>query len=77
MTQGKPPHNVVPFERGKAKKPARPQEGDLFALLSRIDELEEALETLDEAGITTRDELEELIGRLEAEAAALDDPDKT
>ena len=77
MTQGKPPHNVVPFERAKAKKTTPPQEGDLFTLLSRIDGLEEALESLDEAGVTTRDELEELIGRLEAEAAALDDPDKT
>jgi hypothetical protein len=47
-------------------------EPDLFSLLSRIDELEEALDTLDELGIQTRDELEALIGRLESEAERLD-----
>ena len=74
MTQGKPPHNIVPFDRAKARKSAKPTEGDLFSLLSRIDELEDALETMDEAGVTTRDQLEELIGRLESEAATFDDP---
>ncbi len=51
-------------------------EPDLFALLSRIDELEDALDTLDELGIQTRDELEALIGRLEAEAERLDNDPK-
>jgi hypothetical protein len=74
MTRGKRPDNVVPFERAKAKQKG---EGDLFTLLSRIDELEEALEVMDEAKVTTRNELEELIGRLEAEAAAMEDPDQT
>ena len=78
MTHRNPPDNVVPFER--VKKPTQPTaapEGDLFKLLSRIDELEETLETLDEAGVTTRAELEELIGRLEAEAAAHDKTDNS
>lgn len=74
MSDAKPPHNVVPFERASSKKSAKPTEGALFTLLSRIDELEDALETLDEAGISTRAQLEELIGRLESEAAALDSP---
>jgi hypothetical protein len=74
MTKRNPPDNVVPFDRVKGKKQP---EGDLFALLSRIDELEEALEILDEAKVTTRDELEELIGRLEAEAAVLEHPDQS
>jgi hypothetical protein len=74
MTKRNPPDNVVPFDRSKGKKPP---ESDLFALLSRIDELEEALEILDEAKVTTRDELEALIGRLEAEAAALEHPDQS
>jgi|GEM_PF-3537311 len=74
MTKQKPPDNVVPFNR--ARKKSQP-EGDLFALLSRIDDLENALEVMDEAGITTRAELEATIARLEAEAAAMEDPEST
>lgn len=73
MTHGKPPHNVIPFERAKSKKAPKPGEGELFTLLSKIDELEDALETLDDAGVTTREQLEELIGKLESDAAKLDD----
>lgn len=73
MTHDKPPHNVVPFERAKSKKVPKPGESELFNLLSKIDELEDALETLDDVGVTTREQLEELIGKLESEAAKLDD----
>jgi hypothetical protein len=72
MSKQNPPDNVVPFNRTR-KKP--PSEGNLFALLSHIDDLENALEVMDEAGVTTRAELEATIARLEAEAAALEDQD--
>jgi len=55
-----------------ARKRGQEEPRDLYALLTRIDELEDALETLDDLGITTRDELEKLIGQLEAEAQRLD-----
>ncbi len=58
------------------RKRNQESEPDLFALLSRIDELEDALDTLDELGIQSRDELEALIGRLEAEAERLDNDPK-
>ena len=54
----------------------RKQQGEspsLHELLSWIDELEEAAETLDKAGVTTRAQLEELIRTLEAQASAGDD----
>jgi hypothetical protein len=74
MTKQNPPDNVVPFNRTRKKSPS---EGSLFALLSHIDDLENALEVMDEAGVTTRAELEATIARLEAEAAALEDPEST
>jgi hypothetical protein len=63
------PNKIINFDDARKRNQAEP---DLFALLSRIDELEEMLETMDELGITTRAELETLIGRLEAEAERLD-----
>ncbi len=72
MSDRHPPNKVVPFKRNRKK---RQGEGELFALLSRIDDLENALEVMDESGVTTREELEALIGQLESEAAALDDAD--
>lgn len=45
---------------------------DMFDLLARIDALEEVLETMDDNGVTTRDELVALIAGLEAEASRLD-----
>lgn len=74
MSDNASPDNVVPFERAKKQKRG---EGELFALLARIDELEGVLELMDEVGVTTRNELEELIGRLESEAAALEESDPT
>ena len=62
--------NIVPLNRARQQAPGA--EPDLFGLLTRLDELEEALETLDELGLTTRDQLANLIERLEAEAERLD-----
>lgn len=66
------PDNIIPFT-GVSKKTAAPSV-EIHALLSRIDELEEILEALDELGVTNRAELVELISRLESEAAQLDTP---
>jgi hypothetical protein len=44
----------------------------MFELLARIDELEAALEVMDEHGLTTRDELVAWIAGLEAEASRRD-----
>lgn len=54
----------------------RKQQGEappLHELLSWIDELEEAAETLDKAGIKTRDQLEEMIRALEAQISSGED----
>ena len=54
----------------------RKQQGEtppLYELLSWLDELEEAAETLDKAGIKTREQLEELIRTLEAQISTGDD----
>jgi mannitol/fructose-specific phosphotransferase system IIA component (Ntr-type) len=54
----------------------RKQQGEtppLHELLSWLDELEEAAETLDKAGIETREQLEELIRTLEAQISTGDD----
>lgn len=64
------PNKIINLD--DARRRGTGNEPDLFALLTRIDELEDALETLDDLGITTRDDLERLIGRLEAEAERLD-----
>lgn len=66
------PDNIIPFTSAR-KKTAAPSV-EIHALLSRIDELEEILEALDELGVTNRAELVELISRLESEAAQLDPP---
>lgn len=47
----------------------------MYELLSRIDELEDALEILDEHGIDTREQLEALIADLERRAADLETED--
>ena len=64
------PNKIINLD--DARRRSTGNEPDLFALLTRIDELEDALETLDDLGITTRDDLERLIGRLEVEAERLD-----
>ena len=64
------PDNIVPFRSIASRKTSA--SGEMYDLLSKIDELEELLETLDETGVSTRAELVDLISRLEAEAAARD-----
>ena len=66
------PDNIIPFSSARNRNAS--QSARMYDLLSRIDELEELLEALDELGITTRAELADLIARLESEAAALDAP---
>ena len=64
------PDNIVPFRSAASTKSSA--SGEMYDLLSKIDELEELLESLDEIGVATREELVEMITRLESEAAALD-----
>ena len=68
------PSKIIDFD--DARKRPRGGEADLYGLLTRLDELEDALETLDEVGVTTRDELAALIERLETEAERLDQDPK-
>lgn len=66
-----PEKKIVNFETArKAHRNARPS---LIELLNTLDELETVLETLDEHGITTRDELVELMRSLEQQVDELDD----
>ena len=69
------PDNIIPFSSAKRKTGSR--DAKMYDRLSRIDELEELLEALDELGISNRAELVDLISRLESEAAALDAPSET
>lgn len=55
--------NLDAARRRNRRDPAEMQE-----LLGRMDELEEMLETMDEIGVTTRQELVELLERLEKES---------
>jgi len=69
------PDNIIPFSSAR-KKTGSPST-EMYDLLSRIDELEELLEALDERGISSRAELVDLIATLESEAATLDDHSDT
>lgn len=69
------PDNIIPFST--SRKRSRAPDAVMYDLLSRIDELEELLEALDELAITTRAELVAMISRLESEAASLDAPTKS
>lgn len=53
-----------------ARKKQRGEKPPMYDLLTWIDELEEALETLNKAGVTTRNQLEELIRELEAQTSS-------
>jgi len=64
------PANITDLSQRRAIKQS--QQKDLFELLSLIDELEEALDTLDEHGLETRQDLEALIADLEQRAADLE-----
>ncbi len=69
------PDNIIPFSN--ARKKTGSSSAEMYDLLSKIDELEELLEALDELAVTNRAELVDLISRLESEAAALDAPSET
>ncbi len=66
------PDNIVPFRSASSTGRNAPASAEMYDLLSKIDELEDLLEALDEQGVTTRGELVALISRLETEAAARD-----
>lgn len=72
MSQQPPdmPANVRSIDQKRAQKASA--KDDLYNLLSQIDALEDALETLDEYRVRTREELEALIGELERRAEELD-----
>lgn len=65
-----PDKKIVNFET--ARKAHRNDKPSLIELLNRLDELESTLETLDEHGITTRDELVELMRKLEQQVDEAD-----
>lgn len=58
--------NIIDLDAARRKN-RRTQE-DLQELLGRMDELEEMLEQMDEFGVTTRDELVDLLEELEKES---------
>jgi len=72
MSQQPPdmPANVRSIDQKRAQKASA--KDDLYTLLSQIDELEDALETMDEYRVRTREELEALIGEFERRAEELD-----
>ncbi len=63
------PANVSSLEQKRARKAS--SKDDMFELLAQIDELEEALETMDEHGLQTREDVASLIGELERRAETL------
>lgn len=64
------PDNITSIDVARHKSKASLEK--MYDLLLRIDELEELLESMDERGITTREELVAMIANLEAEAARRD-----
>lgn len=71
MTESQP--NITVLAQHRAKKQSAQE--SMYDLLSRIDELEDVLEILDENGVSTREELEALIADLERRAAELESDD--
>jgi hypothetical protein len=55
-----------------ARRRNRRDPADLQDLLGRMDELEEVLETMDEVGVTTRQELVDLLEQLEKESGDIE-----
>lgn len=58
--------NIINLDAARRRNRRDPAE--LQELLGRMDELEEILETMDEVGVRTRQELVELLERLEKES---------
>jgi predicted transcriptional regulator len=65
------PDNIIDLDAARRRNRREP--ADLQQLLGRMDELEEVLETMDEVGVTTRQELADLLEQLEKEIG--DDPE--
>jgi hypothetical protein len=65
------PDKIINLDAARRKN--RGEELDMHQFLSQIDELEEALETLHNFGINTREELVDLIRTLEEQAASRGD----
>jgi hypothetical protein len=57
--------NIIDFDSHRRNRRS-PEE--LQALIGRMDELEEILETMDELGVTTRAEIVDLLEQLEKES---------
>jgi predicted RND superfamily exporter protein len=57
---------IINLDAARRRNRRDPEE--LAELLGRMDELEELLETMDELGVTSRDELVDLLERLEKES---------
>jgi len=64
------PDNII--DLNAARRRNRRDPADLQDLIGRMDELEEVLETMDEVGVTTRQELVDLLEQLEKESGDLD-----
>ncbi len=64
------PANVTSLDQQRAKRAST--QDDMFNLLATIDELEEALETMDVHGLKTREKLQSLIGELKRRAEEMD-----
>ena len=58
--------NIIDLDAARRKN--RRSDEELQDLLGRMDELEEMLEQMDEIGVTTRDELVDLLEALEKES---------
>jgi hypothetical protein len=57
--------NIIDFD---SRRRNRRSPEELQALIGRMDELEEILETMDELGVTTRAEIVDLLEQLEKES---------
>lgn len=73
MTEREQQANITVLAAHRARKQSAQE--SMYDLLSRIDELEDVLEILDENGVSTREELEALIADLERRAADLESDD--
>lgn len=73
MTEREQQPNITVLATHRARKQSAQE--NMYDLLSRIDELEDVLEILDENGVSTREELEALIADLERRAADLESDD--
>ncbi|MGC4107526.1 MAG: hypothetical protein QM753_14490 [Thermomicrobiales bacterium] len=67
MSESSEPAKITILAQHRAQKQSAKE--SMYDLLSRIDELEDVLEILDENGVENREQLEALIADLERRAA--------